>query len=67
MAHSPEFAPMAPMAWSPLPSLAQALDQLLAEMQALSLILPGSAPLRTDADRAADEAQIEAQFDDMPV
>lgn len=47
------------------------LHMLLAEMQALSVMLPGAAllpqPPKTDAERAAEEAATEADFDNMPV
>ncbi|MBL9054753.1 MAG: hypothetical protein JNJ84_00605 [Rhodobacteraceae bacterium] len=44
------------------------LSLLQAEMQALSLLMPGATlPARSDAERLAAEAAIEADFDNMPV
>ena len=44
------------------------LNLLQAEMQALSRLMPGAAqPPRSDAERLAAEAAIEADFDNMPV
>ena len=42
-----------------------ALRLLYAEMQALTQVMPGRAP--TEAERMAEAAEIEADFDNMPV
>lgn len=54
-----------------------ALSVLLAEMRALSAMMPGQAPAaqatgpdaaaRTEARHRAEEAEVEAGFDNMPV
>ncbi|MBP6737411.1 MAG: hypothetical protein KA139_08235 [Rhodobacteraceae bacterium] len=44
------------------------LSLLQAEMQALSLLMPGAAlAARSEAEQQADEAATEADFDNMPV
>lgn len=44
------------------------LSLLQAELQALSLLMPGATlPERSEAERLAAEAQTEADFDNMPV
>lgn len=44
------------------------LSLLRAELQALSLLIPGAElPARSEAQRLAAEAETEADFDNMPV
>ena len=48
-------------------SQAAGLHLLQAEMQALSQVLPGAAAPQSDAERAAADLAVEAEFDNMPV
>jgi len=43
------------------------LKVLQAEMEALSQVLPGVEHHKTDAERAAEDLKVEADFDNMPV
>jgi hypothetical protein len=46
---------------------AAGLRMLQAEMEALTHVLPGVGHVMTDAERAAEDLKIEAEFDNMPV
>lgn len=46
---------------------AAGLQMLQAEMEALTHVLPGVGHEMTDAERAAADLKIEADFDNMPV